>query len=209
MPTSHAPPSPLAGEGVVPKGRRMRGAPQGALPDATLADGLFRQRRANFCHCEFRRTDHEIIRQPQGAKSLRCEPSIPANIALHASLGLMTRPINLEHESVFEADEVDDEVSQHHLALKLRAMAAPIAHRLPDQRLGRHRLRALFACELAHGRAGNFFGHWTRLCRVRSSAQRRDRAPDGAPLIRHASRDTFPREGGRIARGHLADTQTS
>ena len=164
-------PSPLAGEGVVPQGRRgrmlrirlgMRGAPQGALAETT-SDAFeygrsLRERRANFSDGEFGRANHQIVRQAEDMKTLRLKPCVAGGVAGHAPI--VTRPIDFDNEPMLEANEVNNVICEDDLALKFRTLTAPVTHRLPDHRLSGEGLSTLIPRKRAHDSSRYVFGHW-------------------------------------------------
>jgi hypothetical protein len=173
--TVEAPPSPLAGEGVVPKGRRMRGAPQGALRRLYLlpkiGPNVRRQRGVDTLDGQFGRADDEIVWQTQDEEALTRQPSVTPEIVRLALSWEMAGTIHFNCQPHLETDEVDDEAAQYDLSLKLEAGASSIADGSPDKRLGGHGIRALLARKATHGRAGNVVGHEASLASTNAEAR--------------------------------------
>ena len=112
----------------------MRGAPRGAWRDRlarSTGQGV-----TNFLDRQFGRADDQLIRQTQDVKVLRGKPDVARPIAFYRGWTGVAWPIDLDDEPAFETDEIHNVVSEHNLALKLRAAAASVARCPPDQRLG-------------------------------------------------------------------------
>ncbi len=138
-------PSPLAGEGVVAKQRRMRGV---AL-SATASPSSARHRIADPRHRQLRRRNHKLVRQPKNPKALISQPDVTTFVGEPLLQDIMTGPVNFDNQSMLEAYKINDIIAQQNLSLKLRAIASPIANRTPDERLRLNGMRPLFAGETA------------------------------------------------------------
>ena len=92
--------------------------------------------REDCLHGDFRRSDDELIADPNNAKTLLRQPIVSRLIGRLAIDAIMRRAVDLDDDPFLETNEVGNEVSDRYLAAKLSG--PPIAARA---RLARELLR--------------------------------------------------------------------
>jgi hypothetical protein len=97
------------------------------------------RRSAQIRHCtadprhrQFRRRNHKFVRQPENPKALISQPAVTNFVGKPLLQDIMTWPVNFDNQSMLEAHKIKDLIAQRNLSLKLRAIASPVANRMPD-----------------------------------------------------------------------------
>jgi hypothetical protein len=163
---------------------------------------LFRQCITYPRHRQLGRGYHKFVLQPKNPKPLFSQPNITVLVGKALLLGFVAWTVNFDNQSMFEADEIKDIIAQGNLPLKLGTAASAVANCAPNKGLGLNGSRALVARETAEEGSRDFFWHGGHDTRHSSPVERtrlsRVARPPHPSLLRN---DTFPREGGRNARG--------
>ena len=179
---------------------------------------LSAQRRANACNRKFGCSNHQFVRQSQHAIVLFAQPSVSLAILRLLVHVIVAWSIDLNNQSAFEANEIDNEIADRNLPAKFGPLAAPI----PEVAL-KDRLRLNGLCTLLSGEAKeNGFGKCRRASRDACASRQ---IPQGSksfslrstPLISrrmrsirpcHAPHDIFSRKGrrARVLRGRAVSS---